>query len=95
VGEGEEVVELPQLRRRVHGLLAGAGDHARAGRPGLVGLGGRTGGRWRWLLLGLPDPERCGARDNVEQPPDVRDGELLRVLLCGIFLRLGPRAIGH
>jgi hypothetical protein len=80
VGEGEEVVELPQLRRRVHGLLAAAASGHGAGRPG---LGGRIGGGRR-LLLGLPDPERGGARDDVEQPTDVRDGELLCVLLCGI-----------
>lgn len=82
MGEGEEVVELPQLGRRVHWLLAAAGDHG-AGRPGLIGgLGGRIcGGRGRGLLLGLLDPERSGAGDDVEQPADVRDGELLRVLL--------------
>lgn len=82
MGEGEEVVELPQLGRRVHGLLAAAaaaGDHG-AGRAWLGGLGGRIGGG-RGLLLGLLDPERGGAGDDVEQPAHVRDGELLRVLL--------------
>lgn len=84
MGEREEVVELPQLGRWVHGLLAAAaaGDHG-AGRAGLVGrFGGRIcGGRGRGLLLGLLDPERGGAGDDVEQPADVRDGQLLRVLL--------------
>ena len=87
MGEGKEVVELRQLRRRVHGLLAAAG-HGSGGRPGLVGLGDRIGGgRGRSLRLGLLDSERGGARDDVEQPPDVRDGELLRVVLCGIGKR--------
>lgn len=81
--EREEVVILPQLRRRVHGLIAAS---AAAGRrlPGRPGLGGLSRGRirGRGLLLGLLRPERGGAGDNVEQPPDVRDGELLRVVLC-------------
>lgn len=79
--EGEEVVELPQLRRRVHGLLAAAAG----GRPrigDLVGFGDRGSGRiGGGLLLGFLDPESGGARDDIEEPPDVRDGELLRVLL--------------
>uniref|UniRef100_A0A0A9E5W5 Uncharacterized protein n=1 Tax=Arundo donax TaxID=35708 RepID=A0A0A9E5W5_ARUDO len=84
VREREEVVELPQLRRRVHWLLsASAAGRRLAGRPGLgglVGLGrGLIGGRG--LLLGLPRPERGGAGDDVEQPPHMRDGEVLRVVL--------------
>lgn len=77
--EREEIVELPQLRRRVHELLTAAGRRL-TGRPGLGGLGrGRIGGRR--LLLGLLRAERAGAGDDVEQPPHVRDGELLRVVL--------------
>lgn len=99
VGEGEELVELSQLRRRVHRLLSSTASGANAaaaagGRPGgLGGVGRRRRGRWRWrigrrrrcgLLLGrtLPRPERGGAGDDVEQPPHVRHGELLRVALC-------------
>lgn len=85
VRERDEVVELPQLRGRVQGLLAtSSAGRWLAGRPGLsalVSLG--RGGIWgRGLLLGLLRPERGGAGDNVEQPPHVRDGELLRVVLC-------------
>ena len=85
VREGEEVVKLPQLRRRVHGLLTAA---SAAGRrlPGRLGLGSlgrgccRIGGSG--LLVGLLRAKFGGAGDNVEQPPHVRDGELLRVVLC-------------
>lgn len=81
VRKREEVVILPQLRRRVHGLLAAtAGGRRLPGRPGLGGLG-HCRIRGRGLLLGLFRPERGGAGDDVEQPPHVRDGELLRVVL--------------
>jgi hypothetical protein len=81
VREGEEIVELLQLRRRVHGLLAAAGRRLTGrGRPGFGGLG--RGIRRIGLRLGLLRPEHGGAGDDVEQPPHVRDGELLRVVLC-------------
>ena len=87
VREREEVVKLPQLRRRVHWLLTASSGSA-AGRrlPGGLGLGGlgrcrrRIGGSG--LLVGLLRAKFGGAGDNVEQPPHVRDGELLRVVLC-------------
>jgi hypothetical protein len=77
VREREEVVELPQLRGRVHGLLATA-PTGRPGIGGLVGLGrgGGIGGR------GFLRSERSGTGHNVEQPPHVRNGELLCVVLC-------------
>ena len=103
VREREEVVKLLQLRRRVHGLLAAAGRRL-TGRPGFGRLGGGRIGR-RGLRLGLLRPERGGAGDDVEQPPHVRDGELLRVVLCARrrgggsvtarILHLGPRGVGY
>lgn len=82
--EGEEVVKLPQLRRRVHGLLPASSAAGRrlTGRPGLGGLGrgrGSIGGSG--LLLWLLRPECGGAGDDVDQPAHMRDGELLRVVL--------------
>jgi hypothetical protein len=70
VREREEVVELPQLRGRVYGLLA-------TGRPGIGGLVDLGRGS-----IGFLRAERRGAGDNVEQPPHVRNGEVLCVVLC-------------
>lgn len=112
VREREEVVKLRQLRRRVHGLLtasASASGRRLTGRPGLGRLGRGRGSIWgSGLLLRLLRPECGGARDDVEQPAHVRDGELLRVVLCArrtgrrgadqrllAFLRFRPREVGY
>lgn len=95
--EGEEVVELPQLRRRPDGSHV---VRLRYGRRGLaaddaMGPGRdrcRRGGRCRGPpvlrrpVLGGAVPglgERCGAGEDVQQPADVRLRLLRRrVLLC-------------
>ena len=98
VGEGEEVVELPQLRRRADGrhvvrlrYRRRALDRA-AAAIGPSGGGRGRGGRRRGapvpgrLVLGGAVPglgERGGAGDDVQQTADVRHRLLLRrVLLC-------------
>jgi hypothetical protein len=80
VREGEEIVELLQLRRRVHGLLAATGRRLTGrGRPGYGELG--RGIRRIGLRLGLlrpehllrledrprsiPNPRACGRRKRL------------------------------
>lgn len=97
VGEGEEVVELPQLWRRADGrhvvrLRYRWRALAAVAAMGSGGGGRRRGGRRRGAaVLGRLVPggafpglgERGGAGDDVQQPADVRHRLLLRrVLLC-------------
>lgn len=95
VGEGEEVVELPQLWRRADGrhvVRLRNGRRALAAAMGPGGGGRGRGGRRRGAaVLGRLVPggavprlgERGGAGDDVQQPSDVRHRLLLRrVLLC-------------
>jgi hypothetical protein len=80
VREGEEIVELLQLRRRVHGLLAAAGRRLTGrGRPGFGGLGRgiRRIGLWLGPLRpehlvrlqdrprSIPNPWACGRRKRL------------------------------
>ena len=95
VGEGEEVVELPQLRRRADGRhVVRLRYRRRALDRAAPAIGPSRGGRGRRrgapvpgrLVLGGAVPglgERGGAGDDVQQPADVRHRLLLcRVLLC-------------
>lgn len=97
MGEGEEVVELPQLRGRPDGghvvrlryrRRRLAADAAMGSGRGGSGRGGRRSGApvLRRLVLAGAVPglgERGGAGDDVQQPADVRLRLLRRrILLC-------------
>jgi hypothetical protein len=89
VGEGEEVVELPELGTRADGRhVVRLRYRRRRGRTAMARPGGGRRGRRRRrrrppVLGGLVLGERGGAGDDVQQPADVRHRLLLRrVVLC-------------
>lgn len=89
MGEGEEIIEIGELRRHVdsrHVELVGYGRNCSF----QGGIGNWAGGIGRLLLMLmlLVLSESCGAGYDVQQPSHVRNG----LLLCGVLLCTGRQS---